>query len=328
LIVTKSDGSPRFCFDGRKFNAITKKDSYPLPLVDRILSMLRDSRYISSLDLKSAFWQIPLEKSSREKTAFSVPGCGFFHFCRMPYGLSNAAQTQQRLMDRILGPELEPNVFVFLDDIIICSKTFEEHVQLLKEVNRRLSDANLTLNLKKCKFFRESLHYLGFVVDKNGLKTDPEKIAAVTNYPIPTNSTELKRLLGLCSWYRRFIPHFSSIAAPLNNFLKNKGKKLPINLDPAALQAFDTLKKALVSAPILSLPDFSLPFTIQCDASGYGIGAALTQIQDGAEHVIAYASRTLSKTERNYSVGEREALAVIFVIEKFRATWKASNSRL
>jgi hypothetical protein len=122
--------------------------------------------------------------------------------------------------------------------------------------------------LKKCKFFRESLHYLGFVVDKNGLKTDPEKIAAVTNYPIPTNSTELKRFLGLCSWYRRFIPHFSSIATPLNNFLKNKGKKLPINLDPAALQAFDTLKKGLVSAPILLSLDFSLPFTIQCDASG------------------------------------------------------------
>jgi hypothetical protein len=266
-----------------------KKDSYPLPLVDRILSSLRDARYLSSIDLKSAFWQIPLEKSSREKTAFSVPGCGLYHFRRMPFGLSNAAQTHQRLMDKILGPELEPRVFVYLDDVIVTSRTFSEHIALLKEVCKRLEDANLTVNLEKCKFFRSSLHYLGFVVNREGLRTDPDKITAMVNYPAPTTTTELKRFLGLCSWYRRFIPHFSSIVAPLNALLKNKGRKLPITLDQTALKSFRTIKEALVSAPVLASPK-----------------------------VIAYASRTLTKPERNYSVGEKECLAVIIAIEKFR----------
>jgi hypothetical protein len=209
-------------------------------------------------------------------------------------------------------------VFVYLDDVIVTSRTFSEHIALLKEVCKRLEDANLTVNLEKCKFFRSSLHYLGFVVNREGLRTDPDKITAMVNYPAPTTTTELKRFLGLCSWYRRFIPHFSSIVAPLNALLKNKGRKLPITLDQTALKSFRTIKEVLVSAPVLASPDFSLPFTIQCDASNYGLGAALTQFQSGQEKVIAYASRTLTKPERNYSVGEKECLAVIIAIEKFR----------
>lgn len=325
LLVKKNSGEYRFCFDGRKLNSVTKRDSYPLPHVDRILNMLRDSKFISTIDLKSAFWQIPLDDSSKEKTAFAVPGRGLFHFCVLPFGLSNSALVQQRLMDKILGPEMEPKVFVYLDDIIITSSTFEEHINILREVHKRLSNANVTVNLEKCIFFRQSLKYLGFVVDSDGLRTNPEKVEAMVNYPRPRTSTEIKRFIGMCSWYRRFIPHFSTLVSPLNDLLKGKKKRQTITWNDSAEKSFLIIKNALVSAPILTTADFNLPFTIQCDASDTGLGGTLTQCQDGVEKVISFASRSLSRAERNYSVSEREALAVLFCIEKYRPFLEGSK---
>lgn len=318
LLVRKSNGDFRFCFDGRKLNSITKKDSYPLPYVDSILNMLRDSRFISSVDLRSAFWQIPLDGESKEKTAFAIPGRGLYHFKVVPFGLSNAAQCQQRLMEAVFGPELEPNIFVYLDDIIIVSSTFEEHISLLREVVRRLHEANLTVNIEKCEFFRPSLKYLGFVVDKSGLRTDPDKISAMVNFPRPKNTTEVKRFVGMCGWYRRFIPHFSTLISPINDLIKGKNKGQKISWSDDAEKAFINVKQALISTPILTSPDFSLPFYIQCDASNTGLGCVLTQTQDGQEKVIAFASRSLSKSERNYSVTERECLSCVFGCQKFR----------
>jgi hypothetical protein len=318
LLVKKSSGEYRLCFDGRRLNAVTKRDSYPLPRVDRILSMLRGAKYISSIDLKNAFWQIPLDSESRPKTAFAIPGRGLFHFNVLPFGLTNAAQRQQCLMDRIFGPELEPHVFVYLDDLIIIAPTFEKHVQVLREVIRRLRDAKLTVNAKKCQLFRSSLKYLGFIVDEHGLGTDPDKVAAMVSYPVPKTSTEIKRFVGMCSWYRRFIPHFSTLMSPINALLTGKRKRQKTEWTPEAQEAFQKIKDALVSAPVLSSPDFSKPFVIQTDASNTGLGAVLTQDLDGDERVIAYASRSLTKAERNYSVTERECLAVLFALEKFR----------
>lgn len=318
LLVKKSNGDYRFCFDGRKLNAVTKKDSYPLPFVDRILNMLRDARYISSIDLRSAFWQIPLDQESKEKTAFAVTGRGLFHFNVLPFGLSNAAQCQQRLMDAICGPELEPNIFVYLDDVIVVSSTFEKHIDLLNEVARRLNEANLTVNIDKCEFFRPSLKYLGFIVDKSGLRTNPEKVSAMVNFPQPRTTTEIKRFTGMCSWYRRFIPHFSDLMSPINSLLAGRKKGQRIIWSKAAEKAFCDVKQALVSAPILTSPNFDLPFTIQCDASDTGLGCVLAQEQNGQEKVIAFASRSLSKSERNYSCTERECLAVVFGCEKFK----------
>lgn len=318
LMVKKKSGEYRFCFDGRRLNSITKNDAYPLPRVDRILSMLRNAKYISSIDLRKAFWQIPLDVSSREKTAFSVPGRGLFHFKVVPFGLCNSAQTQQRLMDAVFGPKYEPNIFVYLDDIIIISSTFEHHIKLLKEVKQNLKNAGLVVNLEKCNFFKNSLKYLGFIVDGSGLRTDPEKVTAMVNYPRPNTTTEIKRFLGLCSWYRRFISHFSSLVAPLNDILKGKKKNQAIVWTPEAERSFKQIKEALVSAPILRSPDFSVPFVIQCDASDCGLGGVLTQNIDGDEVVIAFASRSLSRAERNYTVTEKECLAVLFSIEKFR----------
>lgn len=318
LLVKKDNKEYRFCFDGRSLNHLTKHDSYPMPNIDRILNMLRGANFISSIDLRKSFWQIPLTESSREKTAFGVVGRGLFQFVTMPFGLCNAAQTQQRLVDAIFGPRYEPKIFCYLDDIIICSSTFEEHVQLLSEVKERLQDAGLTINLKKCSFFKKSLKYLGYIVGSNSLKTDPEKVSTMVNYPRPTTATEIKRFIGLCSWYRRFIKNFSSLVSPINDLLKGKKKSQPISWTAAAEASFVKIKELLVSAPILCQPDFAQPFIIECDSSDTGLGGVLIQKINDEERVIAYASKTLSRSERNFSVTERELLAVIFSIDKFR----------
>lgn len=318
LLVKKASGEFRFCFDGRKLNEVTKHDSYPLPRIDRILNLLRDAKFISSIDLRKSFWQIPLDESSKEKTAFSVPGRGLFHFNVVPFGLVNAAQTQQRLVDSLFGPKFEPHIFTYLDDIIVTSSTFEEHCSLLYEIIKILKEANLTVNLSKCHFFKTSLKYLGFVVDRQGLRTDPDKVSVMVNYPRPSTSTEIKRFIGMCSWYRRFIKDFSTLMAPINCLLKGKKKKQSIQWTQEADSAFVKIKNALVSAPILTSPDFARQFTIQCDASDTGIGGILTQEIDGQERVIAYASRSLSRAERTYTVTERELLSLIFLLEKFR----------
>lgn len=318
LLVRKTNGEYRFCFDGRKLNSVTKPDCYPLPRVDRILNLLRDAKFISSVDLRSSFWQIPLDPASREKTSFSIPGRGLFQFKVLPFGLCNAAQTQQRLMDAILGPKYEPNIFVYLDDIIIVSSTLEQHIQLLKDVHRALEEANLTVNFDKCEFFKPKLKYLGFVVDKEGIRTDESKVSTMLNYPRPANTTEVKRFLGMCSWYRRFVAHHATLISPLNDLIKGKRKGEKIQWNDRAEEAFLKIKQALVSAPILRSPDFSKKFTVQCDASDTGIAGVLTQEVDGAEVVVAYCSRALSRAERNYTVSERELLAMLFSIEKFR----------
>lgn len=318
LIVEKANGDPRFCFDGRKLNSVTKKCAYPLPIVDQILNKLSGAQFLSSIDLKSAFWQIPLHPDSCEKTAFVIPGRGLFEFEVMPFGLCNAAQTLQALMDSVLGPELDPFVFVYLDDVIVATPSFDKHLEILQTVFNRLKEANLTINIDKCVFCLPSLKYLGFVVDCQGLRTDPDKVKAMLEYPPPTTATEVKRFIGMCSWYRRFVKDHSTITAPLNALLKNKRKSQKINWNEDAEKAFNQIKQAMVSAPILTAPDFSKPFFIQCDASNVGLGSVLTQRINEKEVVIAFASRTLTETEKKYTTTEKEALACLFGIDKFR----------
>lgn len=318
LFVKKQNEELRFCFDGRKLNAVTKRDAYPLPFIDSILSKLRDARYLTSIDLRKAFWQIPLTEKSCEKTAFVVPGKGLFEFVRMPFGLHNAAQTQQRLMDKLFGPELEPFVFTYLDDIIISTENFEHHIEILNKVYDRLKYADLVINIDKCNFCRNELKYLGFVVNENGLKTSPDKIESMLKFPIPTTTTEIKRFLGLCSWYRRFIKDFASLVSPINDLLKKRKKNKPIEWNERADGAINELKQRLISAPVLVSPDFKREFKIQCDASNFGLGAVLTQDFEDGEKVIAFASRSLTNSERKYSATEKECLAIIFAVEKFR----------
>jgi hypothetical protein len=317
LLVTKKNGQPRFCLDSRKLNSFTKRDAYSLPYVSEILDNLRDARYLSSIDLSKAFWQIPIAERDRDKTAFYIPGRGTLRFKRTAFGLTNAPATQQRLVD-LLFRDFELQVFCFLDDIIIVTQDFDSHVSLLLRVLDKLKSANLTVNLEKCKFFRDQLNYLGYVVDKDGLRTDPEKVVAILNYPTPSCRKDLKRFLGTATWYRRFVPNFSTVAGPLNKLTSSKKGAPPFKWSTEADSAFQNLKEALISAPVLSCPNYNLPFEVHTDASNYGVGGMLTQIVDGKEHPIAYMSRSLSPTERNYSITERETLAVITAIEHWR----------
>lgn len=315
LLIPKKDKSYRFVVDYRKLNQVTKKDAYPLPYVNHILDRLRDAKYISTLDIKSAYLQIPMDEGSKEYTAFTVPGRGLFHFNRMPFGLTNAPATWQRAIDNILGPSFESSVFVYLDDVIIVTKDYENHIKILKEVFERLDKAGLVISVDKCQLVRSELKYLGYVVNSQGLAVDPDKVSAILNIQSPRNVSEVRSILGMTSWYRRFIPNFSSIVAPLTNLLK---KNVKFNWNDKCEKSFCTLKETLSSAPILTCPNFELPFSVQCDASGFGIGAVLTQHTSNGEQVICYLSRSLTRNERNYSTTERECLAVIWAVEKLR----------
>lgn len=322
VMARKKDGTYRFCVDYRKVNQSTERDAYPLPFVSNTLDKLRDAKFLTSLDIKSAYWQVPVEESSRAATAFTVPGRGLFEFCRMPFGLHNSPATWQRLIDNVLGYDLEPYVFVYLDDIVIVTNDFSKHLEVLQEVFKRLGSAGLTVSRKKCQFCRPQLKYLGYVVDGSGLHVDPEKVAAIINLPPPVNVKEIRAVLGTCGWYRRFIPNFASIVAPITNLLRKKQK---FEWTPTCAAAFDKIKECLVSAPIISCPDFNRPFCVQTDASDYGLGAVLTQDGEDGEQVVSYISRSLSTSERKFSTTEKECLGVVWAIEKFRPYIEATH---
>lgn len=316
VMVRKHCGKARLCLDSRAINNVTVKDAYPLPIIDGILSRLGETFFISSIDLKDAFWQIELDPESREKTAFTVPGRPLYQFARMPFGLCNAAQTMCRLMDRVIGQELRDFVFVYIDDLMIVSADFETHIKRLRSVAECLRKANLTINVQKSKFAMKEVKYLGYIVGNGCLKTDPEKIQAIANFPQPKTVRQLRRFLGLTGWYQRFISNFSAITAPLTN-LKGTAEKFQWN--EQAQMAFEYLKSRLTTAPILSHPDFSRPFIIQCDASATGVGSVLCQVGlDGEEHPIAFMSKKLNSAQRNYGVTELECYAAVLSVKKFR----------
>lgn len=320
LLVPKKDGQVRFCLDSRKLNSVTKKDAYSLPYISEILDNLKDAKYLTSIDLYKSFWQLPIKQEDKQKTAFYIPTKGTFCFKTTPFGLTNAPATQQRLVDMLFsGPEFESRVFVYLDDVVIVSSTFDQHIALLLKVLKKLEKAKLTINFKKSQFFREELKYLGYVVNSKGLQVDPDKVEAILKFPAPTNKKEVKRFLGTASWYRRFVPNFSTLAGPLNKLTTTSKKRSETFVwTPECEEAFTKLKNTLVSAPVLSCPDFSQPFQVHTDASNYGVGGLLTQVRDGVEHPVAYMSKSLSPPERNYSITERETLAVILALEHWR----------
>ena len=315
VMVKKSNNEYRFCIDFRKVNQVTKKDAYPLPYINSILDGLRDAKVLSSIDLKSAYHQIPLDSSSKEKTAFTVPGKGLFQFTRMPFGLHNAPATMQRLVDTVIGYDLEGSVFIYLDDIIIATKDFSTHLNVLEKVFSRLLTAGLTVNKEKCEFVKSELKFLGYVVDKHGLRTDPSKVESMVNYPIPKCVKDVRRFVGLISWYRRFVHNFASLVSPLSKLTRKNTKFV---WSSEAEVSFLKVKELLVSAPILARPDFSREFVLQCDASQVALSCVLTQNFDDGEHVIAYASRALTTQESKYSSTEIECLAVLWGIQKYR----------
>lgn len=314
--VVRKPGKNRFCLDARKLNNLTIKDAYPLQNIDGILSRIDETYYISSVDLKFAFWQIELDEESKPYTAFTVAGRPLYQFRVMPFGLCNAAQRLCRLMDKVIPQRLKENVFIYLDDLLIISDSFEKHINLLKDVAQCLNNANLTIGLKKSQFCFKQLKYLGFIIGGGMLKTDPEKIKAIKEIKIPKSPREVRSFLGTAGWYRRFIKDFSTISAPLTDTLKKSSKFV---MTTEAISAFENLKKALMSAPVLKHADFSRRFYIQCDACDYGIGAVLYQLNNkNEEHPIAFYSQKLNTCQKNYSVTEKECLAAIMAVKKFR----------
>lgn len=266
--------------------------------------------------MKDAFWQIPLDIKSRDKTAFVVPGRPLCQFTVLPFGLCNSPQTMCRLMHRVIPHELHERVFVYLDDLLITSATFDEHIELLKKVACLLTEAGLTINVEKSKFLLKQIKYLGYVVGDGCLKVDPEKVQAIKDFPQPTTVRHIRRFLGMTGWFNRFIPNYAIICAPMTDLLK---KKCKLQWNEKAELAFQQLKTALTSAPVLVNPDFSKTFFIQCDACTTGIGGVLFQKADNdSEHPIAFFSKKLNSAQRNYSITELECFAVIMSIKKFR----------
>lgn len=305
----------RVVIDYRKLNEHTVDDRYPMPQIEDILDSLGKSEYFSTIDLKSGFHQIPMDPKHIEKTAFSTDK-GHFEFTRMPFGLKNAPATFQRAMNDILADYIGSKCYVYLDDIIIIGYNLENHLQNLQLVLKRLSEFNLKIQLDKCEFLKKQTEFLGHIITSEGVKPNPEKIEKIIQWPLPKTQKEIKQFLGLVGYYRRFIKDFSKITRPMSKYLK-KDAIIEQN-DPSYTQAFSTLKQILSTDQILAYPQFDCPFILTTDASGFALGAVLSQMQESVERPIAFASRTLSDTESRYATNEKEALAIIWAVNKFK----------
>lgn len=320
MLVKKKDGTLRLCVDYRDLNAVTRPKSFPIPRIDDLLDQLGKSHYFSTLDLAAGFWQIKVDEESREKTAF-ITYQGLFEFRVMPFGLTNAPFVFQRLMQKVLsdlnptdGPEY---VVVYIDDTLVFSRTMEEHLAHLRKVLERFRQANLKLKPSKCHFIRQSVEYLGYIITSQGLQPNPNLTKAVTEFPVPESVSQVRQFLGLTSYYRRFIGRFAAIASPLHALTR---KDVEFSWSQECQEAFDGLKRALVTAPILAYPLFDQPFVLETDASGRGIGAILSQrLSNGQLHPVAFGSRALSSPEKNYCISELETLAVVWAIQHFHA---------
>ena len=315
LLVPKKDGTMRFCVDYRRLNEATIPDSHPLPRIDDTLSALGWSKWFSTLDLKSGYHQIQIQESDRPLTAFSIPGSGLWQFRVLPFGLINAPGVFERLMEHVFAGLTYVTLLIYLDDIIVYSKTFETHLDSLREILQRLKEVNLKLNPKKCCLFCTSVSFLGHQVSEQGISMWPLKIQTIKDWPQPKNVKEVRQFIGLASYYRKFLSQFAQICKPLHKLTE---KDVPFIWNQDHQTAFEAIKILLTTGPVLSYPSpDGQTFILDCDASNAAVGAVLHQLQDGEEKVIGYYSKCLSRSERKYCTTRKELVAVVKAIKYF-----------
>lgn len=315
-LVKKKSGEIRICADMRKLNACTRLPAFPIPRIDDTLDALAGSSLYCVLDMNAAYHQVSIDPDDRDKATITTP-LGNYRYRRMCFGLGSAPFTCCRLLNIVLGDMPSESCLHYFDDIILHGKSFSDVLKSLDEALLRLRAAGLTLNLSKCQFFRKEVKFLGHVISGQGMATDPEKVSKVTEWPQPRTAKDLSSFLGLCSYFRKYVQNFASIAAPL---FRLTNKDVPFQWSVEAEEAFVSLKKALTEAPVISFPRFgdgAGKFTLDCDASDQGIGAVLLQEQDGVERVIAYGSHKLSKSQKNYSTTKKELLACVVFVQEF-----------
>ena len=314
IVLVKRDSKYRLCLDFRKLNAVTKVDVYPLPRIDELIHNLEGHHVLSLFDLKSGFWQIPLAEGDKEKTAFTA-GHMTYAFKYMPFGLNNAPSTFQRYMNKVFEGLLNVNVGCYIDDVIVYSKTFEEHLIHLRQVFERLDKHDLRVHPEKSSFLCKEVKFLGFIIGRFGIMPDPKRTAAIDKFPRPSKVKDVRSFLGMAGYYRKYIKDFALLANPLTNLLC---KNVPFKWDQACEDTFILFKERLTNPPILAHYRVGDPLNVYTDASGIGLGAILNQVQDGVEKTIEYISCTLNKHQMNYSTIEQECLAILWAVKKWR----------
>ncbi|CAF2136424.1 unnamed protein product [Rotaria magnacalcarata] len=323
VLVRKKDGSVRFCVDFRKLNNITTKDAFPMPRIEDIFDHLSQAEYYTTIDFKSGYFQVGLDPKDRPKTAFSTRD-QHYQFTVLPQGVTNGPPAFQRIVSQILGPTRWQYSLAYLDDVIIYSPTFNQHLIHLDDILNRLNDANFRLNISKCQMARTSIDYLGHHIENSNIRPNADNIRALLETQQPATAKEAFRFVKAAEYYRKFIPGFSTIAQPLHQYApttkeqrSKKSQSTPITLSDDALDAFNKLKKILTDDLILRIPDKNLPFKIQTDASKIGIGAVLMQVHSNGDLPIAYLSKKFTTTQMNWPATEQECYAIIFAIEKW-----------
>ena len=305
----------RVCIDYKRLNEVTRKDHFPLPFVDQLLERISGHPFYCFLDGYSGYFQIEIAAEDQEKTTFTCP-FGTYAYKRMPFGLCNALVTFQRCMLSIFSYLVECIIQVYMDDITIYGGTFEECLANIETVLHRCIKKNLVLNWEKCHFMVNQGMVLGHVISNKGIEVDKAKVELIAKLPPPTSVKVVRQFLGHASFYMRFIKDFSKIAKPLYE-LREKDAKFVWS--ESCQKSFEELKSHLTTAPIVRAPNWQLPFEVMCDASDLAIGAVLGQREDGKPYVVYYASKTLNEAQRNYTTTEKELLAVVYALYKFRA---------
>ncbi|RVW26360.1 Retrovirus-related Pol polyprotein from transposon 17.6 [Vitis vinifera] len=314
-VSTRLTSGWRVCIDYRRLNSVTRKDHFPLPFMDQVLERVSGHPFYCFLDGCSGYFQMEIDLEDQEKTTFTCP-FGTFAYRRMPFGLCNAPATFQRCMLSIFSDMVERIMEVFMDDITVSGGSYKECLLHLEVVLQRCIEKDLVLNWEKCHFMVQQGIVLGHIISKNGIEVDKAKVELIVKLPPPTNVKGIRQFLGHAEFYRRFIKDFSKISKPLCELLVKDAKFV---WDEKCHKSFEELKQFLTTAPIVRAPNWKLPFEVMCDASDFAMGAILGQREDGKPYVIYYASKTLKEAQRNYTTTEKELLAVVFALDKFRA---------